>query len=209
MKTARRVGNVTVFLGLCAVVSSAITASVVRTDAAGGGLDSREEAAPRHAVVIHGPSGPPRVAVGRSRDGADVTVACGTCHATRTADRTSTSRADLDEFHQGIDPVHGGTTCVSCHDERDYDRLRLADGRPVEFVDVMVLCSQCHGPERRDYDHGAHGGMTGYWDLTRGPRERNNCVDCHDPHAPAFTVMRPTFKPIDRFLSDDHRESNE
>jgi hypothetical protein len=64
---------------------------------------------------------------------------------------------------------------------------------------VMDLCGQCHGPQARDYAHGAHGGMTGYWDLSRGPRERNNCIDCHDPHAPAFPKVRPVFAPKDRF----------
>ncbi|MFG0316567.1 MAG: hypothetical protein ACF8XB_04785, partial [Planctomycetota bacterium JB042] len=128
---------------------------------------------------------------------------CSTCHATRPPDRTNARTEDLDEFHQGLVVRHGDGTCLACHDPTDYDRLRRADGRPVAFEDVMDLCGQCHGPQLRDWRHGAHGGMTGYWDLTRGPRTRNHCVDCHDPHAPAFPRMRPTFKPIDRFLTPD------
>lgn len=162
-----------------------------------------ESPAPRFPVTVNRPAGPPRVIVSDAGpDGAPVTVACGTCHATRTPNRANRATADLDEFHQGLVFRHGTSTCLSCHDGDDYDRLRLADGRPVEFVDVMTLCSQCHGPQFRDWQHGAHGGMSGYWDLSRGPRARNNCVDCHDPHAPAFPMMRPTFKPIDRFLTD-------
>jgi hypothetical protein len=71
----------------------------------------------------------------------------------------------------------------------------------------MALCAQCHGTQKRDYDHGAHGGMRGYWDLKRGPRERNHCVSCHDPHAPKFGTFMPVHPPKDRFLqrgSDDH-----
>ena len=60
------------------------------------------------------------------------------------------------------------------------------------------------GPQRRDYDHGAHGGMQGYWDLRRGPRTRNHCVECHDVHSPAFGAFRPMPAPRDRFT---HREA--
>ncbi len=129
-----------------------------------------------------------------------VTAACSTCHATREPDRSNRRADDLQTFHQGLVLAHGHVSCLSCHNAANYDSLMLADGTPVAFTDVMQLCGQCHGPQTRDYHHGAHGGMTGYWDLSRGPRQRNNCVDCHDPHAPAFPKMIPTFKPRDRFL---------
>jgi hypothetical protein len=74
----------------------------------------------------------------------------------------------------------------------------MADSRPVEFTAVMTLCSQCHGPQRRDYDMGLHGGMTGHWDLAKGGRSRNTCINCHDPHAPAFPLVMPVFPPRDR-----------
>jgi predicted CXXCH cytochrome family protein len=96
--------------------------------------------------------------------------------------------------------AHGMLACYSCHNPDDADALRLADGTSVAYPDVMTLCAQCHGTQARDYEHGAHGGMNGYWDLTRGPRTRNNCIDCHDPHSPEFPSMQPTFKPRDRFL---------
>ncbi len=50
----------------------------------------------------------------------------------------------------------------------DYDSLQLADGHRVEFTDVMTLCGQCHGPQMKDFNHGVHGGLNGYWDLSRG-----------------------------------------
>ena len=85
----------------------------------------------------------------------------------------------------------------------DYDSLKLADGTRVEFTEVMTLCAQCHGQQMKDYEHGAHGGMNGYWDRSRGPQTKNNCVDCHNPHAPQFPKMQPTFKPRDRFLEKE------
>lgn len=154
----------------------------------------------RHATHIRQPIVAPRVDTGRKdAHGASITVACGTCHATSQPRRETRSAVDLDEFHQGLQYAHGTLTCLSCHDATNYDQLRLADGRGLPFTEAMSLCAQCHGPQYRDYTHGSHGGMTGYWDLSRGPRERNHCVDCHDPHAPRYPEVRPAFPlPPDR-----------
>lgn len=100
---------------------------------------------------------------------------------------------------------HGELTCAACHDATDRAALHLADGRTIALLDAMTLCAQCHGPQKRDYDHGAHGGMRGHWDLARGPRERNHCVACHEPHAPAFGRFSPAPGPRDRF--SHHEES--
>ena len=127
-------------------------------------------------------------------------VACSTCHSMREPDRTQRDGRGLATFHQGTHVAHGSLTCLSCHNENDYDTLRLADGRSVAYENVMELCAQCHGPQARDFAHGAHGGMRGYWDTTRGVQTRNQCTHCHAPHAPAYPAMRPTFKPRDRFL---------
>ncbi|WP_442510958.1 hypothetical protein SH528x_002609 [Novipirellula sp. SH528] len=159
-------------------------------------------------ATIRRPDGPPRIDSGvMDPQGRSGTVACSTCHSVREPNFANRSPADLDQFHQGMSFAHGSTTCYSCHNSGDADTLRLADSTTVEYVDVMTLCAQCHGSQWRDYQHGAHGGMNGYWDLTRGPQTRNNCIDCHDPHVPAFPKMKPTFKPRDRFLSppaDEH-----
>ncbi len=153
----------------------------------------------RHAVTINRPSGPPKVATGLTNvQGEPVLASCGSCHATTGPNLETRSAADLDQFHQGLKYAHGNLTCLSCHNEKNYDTLRLADSRRVEFSDAMTLCSQCHGPQRRDYDMGLHGGMNGYWDLTKGGRTRNTCINCHDPHAPAFPLVRPVFPPRDR-----------
>ncbi|MFT7639183.1 MAG: nitrate reductase cytochrome c-type subunit, partial [Pirellulaceae bacterium] len=127
-------------------------------------------------------------------------VSCSNCHATRSADSLNTKPEKLDEFHQGLQVDHGNVACLSCHNSENYDTLKLANGQAVDFQNVMQLCAQCHGAKASDYAHGAHGGMTGHWDLSRGPRQRNSCVDCHDPHSPGFPAMKPTFKPRDRFL---------
>jgi len=153
-----------------------------------------------HEVTILGPSGPPTVPTDKlDPSGKPIALACSSCHSVRAADPTRRDGATLDQFHQGLKTKHGDLTCLSCHDSSDYDRLRLADMTPVAFSEVKTLCRQCHGPQVRDYDNGAHGGMRGYWDLHRGPRTRNGCTTCHDPHAPAFPSVHPAPGPIDRF----------
>lgn len=152
-------------------------------------------------TTIRRPTGPPTIALPQTDlQGRAGSVACSTCHSVRPPNPANRVPADLDQFHQNMSLAHGELACYACHNPDDADTLRLADATPVEYADVMSLCSQCHGPQARDYQHGAHGGMNGYWDLSRGPRTRNNCIDCHDPHVPKFPTMLPTFKPRDRFL---------
>lgn len=136
----------------------------------------------------------------RDSTGAPLVASCGTCHATRTPNRAIRDGGQLEEFHQGLKMRHGKLACVACHDPDDYDRLRLADGSAIAFTETKMLCGQCHSAQLRDYARGAHGGMRGYWDRSRGPQTKNDCIDCHDPHAPQFPRMKPTFKPRDRFL---------
>ena len=121
-------------------------------------------------VTIRKPAGPPRAFTGiNDIHGQPVTVACSTCHATREPNFENKTVADLNEFHGNLALSHGSISCLSNHNSTDYDALKLADGTRVEFAEVMTLCAQCHGPQMRDYEHGAHGGFNGHWDLTRGP----------------------------------------
>jgi formate-dependent nitrite reductase cytochrome c552 subunit len=163
-----------------------------------------------YPVHINAPGGPPRLTTDiLDAVGNPVTIACSTCHTIREPNPLNAVTGDLDEFHQGLQLAHAGLACLSCHNANDYDSQRLVSGAAVSYPDVMTLCAQCHGPKFRDYQNGAHGGMAGHWDLTRGPRVRNNCVDCHDAHAPAFPRMQPSFKPVDRFLENPSHAGGE
>jgi hypothetical protein len=157
----------------------------------------------KHAVEIHQPSKLRSIETGRvDASGRPLRMACVTCHSLKEP-RSALPAApgELREFHRGLSLAHGDLSCGSCHQPGSHDSLRLADGRTIAMADALTLCSQCHGPQRKKYDKGSHGGMTGYWDLRRGPRLRNHCVDCHDPHAPAFAPARPVLPPRDRYLS--------
>jgi len=160
-----------------------------------------------YSATIRKPAGPPQVLTGLTDvHGNAVTVSCSTCHATRKPDLENNTAVEMNEFHGSLKIAHGKISCLSCHNANDYDSLKLADGSRIEFSDVMSLCGQCHGPQMRDYEHNVHGGMNGYWDLTKGARQKNNCVDCHNPHSPQFPKMQPTFKPRDRFLDPQPNE---
>lgn len=165
-----------------------------------------DEAERHFETIIRKPAGPPAVQTGLlDPHGQPVSVACNTCHTTRPPNAELHVGGNLETFHQGLKGNHGNLTCISCHHGNEgYQTLRLADGKSLPFTEVMQLCAQCHGPQYRDYSHGAHGGMTGYWDLTQGPRQRNNCIDCHDPHFPKYPTVRPAQGPHDRFLSSPH-----
>lgn len=130
--------------------------------------------------------------------GNPVMAACSTCHTTREANYAAGPKALPQEFHQGLAYAHGDLNCLSCHNADNYDTLRRADGRRLAYDNVMALCSQCHGPQTRDYNKGSHGGMVGHWDLSKGDRQRNRCIDCHDVHTPAFPQVNPVFPPRDR-----------
>jgi hypothetical protein len=164
----------------------------------------------RFPVIVNRPDGPPRVDTGiLDALGRPVTVSCASCHANMEPNFTTRSSEQLEEFHLGLHFDHGNMTCLTCHNANNYNTLRLADGTEIGYENVQTMCAQCHAPQHRDFLHGAHGGMSGYWDRTRGPQIRKNCIDCHDPHAPAFPHMIPTFKPYDRFLAPPHTHTIE
>jgi hypothetical protein len=139
--------------------------------------------------------------------GAEIPISCETCHSAEGLIVPAPRAGDEPEApHAGFRFDHGERPCTACHDADDRSRLRLADGTTLPMREAMQLCAQCHGPQYRAYRHGAHGGMRGHWDPARGPRLRNHCVDCHDPHAPAIPPVAPMPAPRDRFrpASGDH-----
>ena len=198
------------FLSLGLISITAVVVASKAMDTKAPAPVQTQETAPKvlFPVAVSRPAGPPVIQTGQlDAMGRPIVANCTTCHETKPPDARTRSGRELDEFHQGLVTNHGERTCLSCHNPRDYNQLRLADGKPVPFQEVMTLCAQCHGPQYKDYQNGAHGGMTGYWDLTKGPRARNNCIDCHDPHAPQYPQMMPVLRPNDRFFRDESSEN--
>ncbi|MFA5058882.1 MAG: cytochrome c3 family protein [Opitutaceae bacterium] len=87
---------------------------------------------------------------------------------------------------------HGrNNNCFNCHNEANLELLQTRDGRQLTFADSTPLCGSCHGPTYRDWEAGAHGRISGYWNRTLGPIKRQNCVNCHNPHSPKFPSRKP------------------
>jgi len=97
--------------------------------------------------------------------------------------------------HANIRMHHGtherNNNCFNCHDETNLEQFQTRDKRVLKFSDSPALCGSCHGPTYRDWEAGVHGRTSGYWELRQGPRVRQACVNCHDPHAPQFPGRAP------------------
>lgn len=153
-----------------------------------------------HPVTIDAPAQLESIAVGIAGSSAE-RIRCEVCHSIRPDKPLPTKMGDLSEFHLGLSFNHGDLACAACHSRGQPPALHLASGERVEMRDAMRLCAQCHGPQFRDYKMGSHGGMQGHWDLAQGPRTRNNCVNCHSPHAPQTAPVQPAPGPRDRFFA--------
>ena len=153
-----------------------------------------------HEVTIHNSPRLGAVDLSLTGDGSG-SVACKTCHSVKKTTDLPKTMTELQAFHQGLSFTHGTLPCGSCHLSGSVAELHLADGTRLPVKDAIRLCEQCHGPQTRDYRRGSHGGMNGYWDLKRGGRVRNHCVDCHNPHEPQIKPVIPAPPPRDRFFS--------
>jgi len=97
--------------------------------------------------------------------------------------------------HSDIVMGHGrnnrNNLCFNCHDETNLELLQTRDGRELKLSESTPLCGSCHGPTYRDWDAGAHGRTSGYWNRQLGAITRQDCVSCHNPHAPDFPSRHP------------------
>jgi uncharacterized CHY-type Zn-finger protein len=101
----------------------------------------------------------------------------------------------IPEEHKDIVMAHGrhnrNNLCFNCHNETNLEVFQTRDGRELKLSDSAPLCGSCHGPTYRDWEAGAHGRTSGYWNRQLGPMDRKLCVSCHNPHAPAFPPRKP------------------
>ena len=98
--------------------------------------------------------------------------------------------------HMDIVLDHGNNRfCLNCHHETNRNAFADYDGSVIPETDVVLLCAKCHGPTYQDWKAGVHGRSNGYWDTTKGPQTRLRCIQCHDPHSPAFPGMKPDAAP--------------
>ena len=123
------------------------------------------------------------------------------CYACHEKNKPPTIRFDakgkiiIPKEHSNIVMGHGShdrnDLCFNCHNEQNLLTLQSRDGRELKFDNIPQLCGSCHGPTYRDWEAGAHGRTSGFWDRSKGPMERLVCANCHNPHAPRIPTREP------------------
>lgn len=105
----------------------------------------------------------------------------------------------IPDEHSDIELGHGAhgrnNNCFNCHNDENLLRLQARDGHELKFEESSQLCGSCHGPTKEDWDAGAHGRISGYWNRAMGSVKREDCVNCHDPHSPKFPGRKPAPPP--------------
>jgi hypothetical protein len=141
------------------------------------------------AADAHLDKRPPRQTTGLDLVKLGWTYNCMECHKLLPA-RWHYDRPRVEHQHIKLD--HGNNRfCLNCHHPTNRNAFVDYDGSEIAEADVVLLCAKCHGPIYRDWQAGAHGRRNGYWKTSLGPQTRLRCIQCHDPHQPAFRPLKP------------------
>jgi hypothetical protein len=133
---------------------------------------------------------PPRKTKGLDLVKAGWTYNCMECHKLFTA-RWHFQPGQLNE-HKDVKLQHGNNRfCLNCHHPENRNAFVDYDGAEIAQAEVVLLCAKCHGTTYRDWKAGVHGRQNGYWNAALGPKTKLRCIQCHDPHQPAFQPMKP------------------
>jgi hypothetical protein len=115
--------------------------------------------------------------------------------------------------HENIVMGHGrherNNNCFNCHNETNLELFQTRDGRQLKLAESTPLCGSCHGPTYRDWEAGVHGRTSGYWDRKQGAYVRQDCVACHNPHAPPFPSRKPAPGPHPLHMAIQGASGNE
>ncbi len=120
-----------------------------------------------------------------------VSYPCNNCHTQALSKMISDDPSEK-KAHWDIKLQHATEetlTCVTCHSSNDVEYLRLNNNKEVSYNRSQKVCLQCHSTQYNDWIGGAHGKQLGGW---APPRVSNNCVNCHNPHSPAFESRWPS-----------------
>ncbi len=120
-----------------------------------------------------------------------VSFPCNNCHTQALGNMVSDDPSGK-KAHWNIKLNHAtdeALTCLTCHSSNDVEYLRLNNEKEIHFNQSQKVCAQCHSTQSNDWVGGAHGKIIGGW---APPRVSNTCVNCHDPHSPAFETRWPS-----------------
>jgi hypothetical protein len=120
-----------------------------------------------------------------------VSYPCNKCHTKELSNMVSKDSFGK-KAHWDVKLAHAteeALTCVTCHYSSDVEYLRLNNNKKISYNKSQKVCAQCHSTQAKDWVGGAHGKKLGGW---APPRVSNTCVNCHDPHSPAFESRWPS-----------------
>lgn len=138
---------------------------------------------------------PPRVLMGLDLERMGWKYDCMECH--KHVDDPRFDREEIKVEHEDIIFNHGNNRyCLNCHHAENRNAFVDYDGSEIAEADVTLLCAKCHGPKYRDWKAGVHGRQNGYWDSSKGAKSKLRCIQCHDPHAPAYPNIKPMAAPL-------------
>jgi len=115
------------------------------------------------------------------------TYQCSECHRTEPEPRAAGGAFTK---HTEIRFTHGiNARCLICQHPTNREAFVDDFGEEIPWDQPQRLCSKCHGPVYRDWQHGSHGRINGHWDTAQGELKRLKCIECHDPHHPPFQPL--------------------
>ncbi|VAW29323.1 hypothetical protein MNBD_BACTEROID06-517 [hydrothermal vent metagenome] len=120
-----------------------------------------------------------------------ISFPCNNCHTQELSKMISNDVLGK-KAHWNIQLNHAteeALTCITCHSSNDVEYLTLNNNKKIDFNKSQKVCMQCHSTQYNDWIGGAHGKKLGGW---APPRVSNTCVNCHDPHSPAFETRWPS-----------------
>ncbi|OGS40677.1 MAG: hypothetical protein A2506_13035 [Elusimicrobia bacterium RIFOXYD12_FULL_66_9] len=119
---------------------------------------------------------------------------CSSCH--EGTEPLQGNPVEKGSFHDKIELKHGRNRhCFNCHHRLQPANFSDYDGTPIKLADIQLLCAKCHGTTYRDWNNGAHGRRSGYWDASKGKFKTVVCIACHNPHWPIFKPMEAAAAP--------------
>lgn len=116
---------------------------------------------------------------------------CANCHSKSLDQLQAATEEEVKKAHWNIELKHadaGVMECTTCHNETNIEELRSITGKGISLDHSYKLCGQCHSTQYKEWQGGGHGKRLGGW---APPRVISSCVNCHNPHAPAFASKWP------------------
>ncbi len=115
---------------------------------------------------------------------------CSKCHS-MDLELLKAESSSQERTHSEIKLDHSNTLmmeCTTCHTGNNMNVLHNINQNSISFDESYKLCAQCHSDKLKSWQGGAHGKRIGNW---AEPRISKTCVECHNPHKPAFPKKYP------------------